>query len=747
MARIVKPSPGGAVPYGSSTDTGSVGFNRFKPSSSQELINSVIDEPVVAFDVLNKFNIPFTAPSGLLGKIPGYDIRVMDPFQAIRLSLAENYKNKELVEVFVDESGIARFVKIGVENFNPAAQPMFRTKTIAPDLQGDLVIVRGFDFPPERRIATNRTFKLLQPGSGPGQGASLSEDQPLIVQAIDPDGATNIEPNLGPSGNISATDTGSVLNKRASIVYHDPALDSAYKDDIFRSYNPRCFESLVAWKHSVDWDIVHAIDPDATVEFSNSSILSVPLDVVNGTDTNDPNAFATYRFASSALAGRIGDILVRENHYGEPLSTFSDINGLIVYGYRVTRITAIAVPNAGTVNITYSQELTSDGNGIFHSLSEGSDYTWEYEEQTIPDGSIQKISPIIKVFNSKSIINDDPTSGHPNVTATVINRFASVGLGNTPDIPLNAVGAYMPVGDGLGYLAGGLFANVTVTAPSVNIFSPLSRAREVAEAMIPDFVELTPIILYDPPAPVYYRFRDIPPDPVGGGPQLLQQEGFIDHAEDLVDADPITTQELDSTPSKQLQDASTGTTIDVSFPFIFDGKITDGLDAECQQFSPPSEGFTGTEDIEETEITTVRDFIFELYNNQTDNPVSETGQFVFSAELIAEGTLPQLGQRYEGGVINSISYSFQDSSSFQITIDTGHIISNIGSWGANIYQRQTEDVSREGVVTQVSGNGALYAVKIWRLGIYSAISSIIDEIEVGDRVSVTVHNNPVESGG
>lgn len=105
---------------------------------------------------------------------------------------------------------------------------------------------------------------------------------------------------------------------------------------------------------------------------------------------------------------------------------------------------------------------------------------------------------------------------------------------------------------------------------------------------------------------------------------------------------------------------------------------------------------------------------------------------------------PKLGNKYGDGIINNISYSYQDGSSFSANVTVGPKLINTGSWGTSIYRKQTEDVSREGTVVQVAGDNSLFAVKIWRLGVYSATSAIRDEIEVGDRVTVTIYNSPVE---
>jgi hypothetical protein len=177
--------------------------------------------------------------------------------------------------------------------------------------------------------------------------------------------------------------------------------------------------------------------------------------------------------------------------------------------------------------------------------------------------------------------------------------------------------------------------------------------------------------------------------------------------------------------------------VDVSFPFVKGGKVAEANN-DCLASDDISTG-------NESDIIAVRDYIYDLYNNENEAKVDSTKDYLFTGQVLKDSQLPKLGQRYEDAIINSISYSFQDSSSFDVNISTGRMITSLGSWGTEIYERRSETITRTGTVLQTSGNAANYIVKVDGMGVYTAISSVRDDLEVGDRVNVSVYNHILES--
>lgn len=672
----------------------------------------------VAADILDKFGVPTAGQLPNRGKVPDFDIYNMDAVTALRLSLAENFIDRNLYEVHVNGSGEAEWTYVGGTTWNPPSEAclMFGIPTYSPKLQGDLVIVRGFDRPPIRIVADNRTILPL---------AGNGTEAPIIVQPINTEAPSNISDAVD-NGKLGVYSK-SILDKQASIVYYEPVLDQAYKDDIRAAYNPKCFENLIAWKYRMKYALIQNIDKNAQIEFSNSATVGLPLIV----DDLRLNSYGIYEYICKVDLTLIDDAVIRHTPYGEPYSTFQDVNSVLMYGYQVVNWEANANPGGhGAVRLLceVTPEGQNDAGGMLYQLGQGSDWTWDYDEQvsTTTAGKVW-----VRIRQSPEARNKIQVEGP-------FDWYADWGTGYTL-ITGPGTASWLPVGQGLGYVCGGLYCNVVLNVPSINIYSPMGKARQIANTMIrQNFMSLTPVVLFDPPAPIYYRFKE----GLGAEAQFSSDAGFIDQEQDIVDADPTTLQDLALTDSKKLQNATNGFTIDVSLPFIKDGKITKSSNGAARRDYANNSVYCLSSEVNpnggnDDTITAVRDFLFDLYTDENINK-----QYSFSAGIIKNP--PKLGQSYEEGIVNSISYSFQDGSSFSANLTVGPKLINTGSWGTSIYRKQTEDVSREGTVVQVAGDNSLFAVKIWRLGVYSATSAIRDEIEVGDRVTVTVYNNPVE---
>jgi hypothetical protein len=316
---------GGTLPYGSSDTDGNISVE-YLPVNSPELYPDVEQ---LFISVLKKFGIPyFNPPSSANGRgmVKGFDVRSMDASQVIRLSLSEYLIDKEFWEVYIDENGVAFFVNVGNDSFSTNATPIISTPNIQEDIRAELVVIRGFDKPPIRKVASDRVIDVLKP-----EGAPLG---PVIVQAINPS-----DPKTVPNGSNNLWngfgtfppdwDYGRIFNTKASIVYMEPSWDSGYEDQIKTAYRPKCFESLLAWKMSLNYNLVTRHDPTARVDFSGTS--TVPLKLKAGTG----EFTALLDLDNNDLAG----YFTRANYYNEEISTFEGISNLYIIGYRVKLIT------------------------------------------------------------------------------------------------------------------------------------------------------------------------------------------------------------------------------------------------------------------------------------------------------------------------------------------------------------------------------------------------------------------------
>jgi hypothetical protein len=67
----------------------------------------------------------------------------------------------------------------------------------------------------------------------------------------------------------------------------------------------------------------------------------------------------------------------------------------------------------------------------------------------------------------------------------------------------------------------------------------------------------------------------------------------------------------------------------------------------------------------------------------------------------------------------------------------------ISGWDTSIYQNKTERLQLEGIVTGVDISQTKCQVKVDQLGVMDCINGSKEILEKGDRVAVTIHNNPV----
>jgi len=107
---------------------------------------------------------------------------------------------------------------------------------------------------------------------------------------------------------------------------------------------------------------------------------------------------------------------------------------------------------------------------------------------------------------------------------------------------------------------------------------------------------------------------------------------------------------------------------------------------------------------------------------------------------------PNLGGRgANGGIINGITYSYNDSGSYTISVNEGPwLIGGLTEVSGGVYMKQVEENSAQGTIIQDAGNHIEYKVRIDGFGERWAINCVAAVLRVGDKVSCTVHNNPVE---
>lgn len=731
-----QPNPGSATgttlnPSATSSDFQSIVIGSTDPQNV--VLDPDPDRPVSQL-VLETYGIPFSQPV-MGGSLPGYDIRNQDATSMLRLSLISELTDDPpvgsartgpggLAEVEIDGDGIGRFYIVGRE----AAQNLdvrycIPTGNIVN--AAELVIVRGYD-PPIRR--------------------ELRESF---------DGMKNAD-YMGYDDCAAETCEEEQNSKYATVSYDDPALDQTYNDDIINSYEIGAFESLIGYV--VDFDInngnptqegVRISFGESTKEyirfdaslFKYSSVDgTIPLDDFNGFN----GAFAgTVIGAGRAKGGALGagpsssvpatvttvnqntgvcntstttivgslvkisaSHFQRLNKYGELESDLIGVQDVVFSGQKVFQITEFAgAPGFGASG--FAKTILNPQQELI-SLQHGRNWTWT----TTTDGGVE--------VNLFSIVDSDYIKvvsqfydRHPNVT-----NFDW--LEATKDDPNNPVASpnqfqdyISAVGDALGYKVknGEMCLIVERRRPSIDVFSPYNNAMAIASTIA---ITYTPIVLVDIPPPIAYASvapltsidedNDIPT-------KTLDATGIIDQTDGIVDAQPNTVQNLGASELSILQDNTNGSTIDMTLPFL--------QEDECLEVA---ENYLA----EQTEVVTTTSLI------------------------LGPDSTPRLGDTFtddNGNVstINEINYSYNDASQYLITVTTGPRYLTAGSFNNSQYQLQTEDVTKEGTITQDRGDGATYVVRLRGGDEVVALSFILEDIGVGDKCQVRLFNNPVES--
>jgi len=700
--------------------------------------------------VLETFNIPFQVnpiTNRVMGShMPGFDIRNQDATTILKLSLSAELLSSptpgdpvpvgvgEFVEVELDEFGIGRFYIVGATQASnlDIRYCIPTTRIVNP---ADLVIVRGYDAPPRREL--RNTFDGLK-------NAEIMTYQECAAGSCDEQ----------------------AVGKFASVSYDDPLLDQVYLDDIRNSYELKAFETLIGY--IIDLDLPDGTDPDdstfkgAKVTFSDTTKEYVQIGAglmnsfVQVGSTAPPDGFSsgsggggagdgTAEFGNSANGAQtsltissvdpqtgecstettsiVGSKVIipasrfiRENKYGRPESDFIQVQDVIFSGRKIVQIQSFGGPAAFvTAFVKPLKELIS--------LQQGKNWTWTVQAS----GDVE-----VELF---SIMEDDFTAFicdlYRNPPADTDLARRSTASPNTNEAVGDSVfnGFICNVGDRLGYMAlnNRLCIVVERKRPSIDIFDPNGNAitlaksfRNLVSADPESFVvqngetifgvrrefgiRYTPGVIVDPPAPIAYA-ANAPLTSIDGD-TTIADSGIIDQADGIRDADPFTVQDFDESELQILQDNTNGATIDITLPFC--------NDVECLQIA---QNFLALQQ----QVVTQQSIVL--------GPTAE----------------PRLGDILpDGSIVNEISYSYSDSSQYLITITAGPKYLSAGSFNSSIYQLETEDVTREGVVLQDKGNGAEYVVLVEGFGETTALSMILELINVGDKVNVRIYNNPVE---
>jgi hypothetical protein len=229
--------------------------------------------------------------------------------------------------------------------------------------------------------------------------------------------------------------------------------------------------------------------------------------------------------------------------------------------------------------------------------------------------------------------------------------------------------------------------------------------------------------------PVY--LVDMPPPTAAYGNTGFQ--GVVNPDTDVWD-NMYCTAQPNIGDTEKLQDASEGVTMDYSFPFLFPNYSSQSSYTDLR----------ASYDEVGQKCLSVAQNLFGYFDSFRNEPNKSMSYICSPPRTQAE--VPKLGQTvttpYGPRTINSISFQYTDSSSFNMTVDVGNITLNPAAAGG-LRSKRTKTESVEGRVVS-HDHGSLFRVRVPGIGIVNAWNAKEWPWEVGDKVQVQLYNNPEE---
>lgn len=651
-------------------------------------------------------------------KLPGYDIKSRDAYQMVQLSLATELAEDQghLVECYADGDGIIHFYEIGETNSSVGSFQIFysiNTSTLSKPC--DNVLVIGYDPPPKRYTGTS--FDLFTFKNRIETGWSTA-----ITQAITDDKDHGSYPFYHTWGDILGPEQ-CPYYREGYIEYGDTLFEQDLVLQKLGITDPALFEtvSTYIYKITVPWFKQASTD----VKFASTTPKFIELK--DADDNPDFGMLQERQWKTNVkyIASLCEETQTTDSSRGKQLprsneKKFLGVRDVYIHGYKLKQIRPDFFRNNDDIQSGGADFLIDLDSALAEPfrLSRGQDYVVIddpadraykriiFSANIHPDyinnfgGSVGgTIKATVRV--APSSIYDPDTQGRkefvdlydPNNVITGILKDNETAVnnqaGSTALPPFNKDVTIFPMNEGQsGYVVEKIVVIYDWNNPCISVRDEENSVTSLNLSLIT--VEVYPMINRDEKPPISWTS--------GGQTELL------DPLEVIPDYEVDTIQELDSTTyARAFTSLETGD-IKITLPFLDDD--------QCQ---------------------TVSEFIYNMQNE-----VIEQTNYICSPD--AE---PVLGELIEGKTINSIDYSYQDGSQYLISVNAGPRWMGISGWDTSIYQNKTERIQLEGIVTGVDPTNVKCQVQIEQIGMMDCINTSKEILEKGDRVAVTIHNNPV----
>jgi len=647
----------------------------------------------LAADVLRTYGIDHSGSEG--GALSNLDIKHMDALSVIKMSLMEQSAEDGVIyEPMVNEYGQVEFNAIGKYsgNVNDDKYYEIQTGTYSEPCVGVLV-TGGKPLPFRRELEWKPIW--------------ATEDRKEIYDMVNMD------------TNCMRDD----FNRYCTIVFPDPHLETEYEDGIDNLYEKskekgNVYDAIMGYARYIDYP--DKLDsPELTIEKNASATIPIEIGIEDiggapgapsvGTlqkhpeiienPWDDPSCYeGTQETANweDGIEVKIPDTFRFENVRETVVDKFTRISAVYVIGMLVDYLASEPITNAAAFDEEPSQGsinriayVNATVNSVY-KLDEGTHYVVAYD-----DSNLNRIAPYI-VFSANSRKLDPADYGNDTTIEIVGGDYTTV-LGG----PGSYTGTILPIAKTKGFIVRQIFAMVDLETPCINIFHPDgqgNKAREIAENL--EYL-VAPLILVEEPPPIAYNGR-----------RVDQEQGIRDH-------DPTTAQNLEDTEMDNIMDEMDGGGMTVAFSFLDGGGDSEAATNQVERLS-----------------NTLYDYM-------------NSGDGVAATYICGPNADPKLGGTGGGDsktIVNSITYSYNDSNSYTISVSTGpKLVGGFGSvTGGPSYKQADSDMSIKGTVIQDMGNHLYYKVRLDGYGDRVALNCCPKVIRVGDKVMCSIHNNPAE---
>ncbi len=494
------------------------------------------------------------------------------------------------------------------------------------------------------------------------------------------------------------------FSQQATIVFNDPHLDSQYEDGIDNLYeitssNP--YDHIMGYARYVEWPTVKE-DVDAVVKKEDTARILLPLPLSFGTfierpelestDLNNLSCFESVELSPDAItAGVKIDIPLEfryENIRGTKVDKLQSILDVYVIGLEIGDMRGIPPSKSESVNLTPEKGSAKRKVKITktfeecYRLSKGSHYVIGYTNEN------EYKTPYV-VFANNARKNDPIGFDGKSPSVYELSPESILkpkGTGNE-----SYIGWLLPTGPTSGILVSSMFVSVLLETPSIVVYHPdgkNNKAMTIANSLT---YWVTPLVSIEEPRPVAFN-----------GTLLDMKQSIIDH-------DPTTAQNLEDTEFEKALDEMQGNGMALTLSFL-----------------------------EEDQCAKLSGALYEYLNS---------GDGTEATYVCGPDAQPVLGGAGpNGGIVNSISYSYQDSNSYTISVNCGPtLLGEMSQIEGGPSPMKSEDISAVGTIIQDMGNHINFKVRIDGYGERIAINVSPHVLRVGDKVACAIHNNPVES--